>query len=130
MATVDEFLEAWAEAERNTDAARTAAMLTDDFLGIGPLGFELPREAWLSRLSSGELHYDALSLDEVRVRKYPQSALVNDRWNVRGTARGHPMPTARVTLALVRNSDEWQLAGIHYSFIAGAPGAPPLPEAS
>ncbi len=109
------------------DAAATAALLTDDFVGIGPLGFQLPKDAWLGRVTSGELHYDDLSLDEVSVREYPQSGLVTARWNARGTARGNPLPTARATLSLVRVDGDWKLAGIHYSFIAGAPGAPGLP---
>lgn len=127
MSTIDEFLTTWAEAERTGDVDTTATLLTDDFVGIGPLGFQLPKSAWLGRLAGGELHYDELSLDEVTVREYPESALVTARWNARGTARGNPMPTARATLSLVRLDGEWKLAGIHYSFIAGAPGAPGLP---
>jgi hypothetical protein len=35
----------------------------------------------------------------------------------------------RATLTLVAESGSWRLAGIHMSFIAGTPGAPPLPGA-
>jgi hypothetical protein len=46
-----------------------------------------------------------------------------------GTYGGDPLPfeTVRATLTLIRGGDRWQLAGIHMSFIAGTPGAPPLP---
>jgi hypothetical protein len=66
--TIDEFLTTWAQAERTGDAGTTAALLTDDSVGIGPLGFQLPKDAWLGRLASGELRYDELALDEVSVR--------------------------------------------------------------
>jgi ketosteroid isomerase-like protein len=127
VTTIEEFVATWLEAERTGDTGTTATLLTDDFIGIGPLGFQLLRAAWLGRFANGDLKYDELSLDEVSVREYPQSALVTARWNVRGTARGHSMPTTRATLALVQIEEKWKLAGIQYSFIAGASGSPGLP---
>ncbi len=38
-----------------------------------------------------------------------------------------PFATVRATLVLLNQSGAWRLAGVHYSFIAGAPGAPPVP---
>ena len=35
----------------------------------------------------------------------------------------------RATLAVVKEGDRWRMAGIHLSFIAGTPGAPPIPGA-
>ena len=128
MSTVQEFLTAWVEAERTCDAEATAALLTEDFVGIGPLGFQLPKSAWLNRLTTGELAYEDLSLDEIAVREYPGFALVTARWNARGTARGNALPTTRATLGLVHQGEDWKLAGIHYSFIAGMPGAPGVPR--
>lgn len=123
---IQEFLDTWARAERNTDADTMAPLLTDDFTGIGPVGFQLDKPAWLARLTGGDLTYDELFLDEVTLRGYGSSALVTARWNATGTARGMPLPNARATLALIRSgsSDRWLLAGIHYSFIGGPPGAP------
>jgi hypothetical protein len=39
--------------------------LTSDFAGIGPLGFILPRRAWLARHRSADLRYDRFGLTEV-----------------------------------------------------------------
>jgi hypothetical protein len=36
----------------------------------------------------------------------------------------------RAALTLVAENGTWRLAGIHMSFIAGTPGAPPLPGAA
>ena len=130
MSDLETFLTTWAEAERSSDAATTDTLLTDDFVGIGPLGFQLPKPAWLQRLTGGDLRYDVLSLDELLVREYGDCAVVVARWNARGTARGNPVPeAARATLICVREDGRWRLAGVHYSFIAGTPGAPGVPGA-
>jgi ketosteroid isomerase-like protein len=131
MTDLDTFITAWADAERGADAATTERLLTDDFVGIGPVGFELPKSAWLQRLAGGDLHYDELSLDEVTTRRYGDCAVTTARWNARGTAQGHPIPeAARLTLISVQQDAEWRLAGVHFSFIAGTPGAPGGPVAS
>jgi ketosteroid isomerase-like protein len=125
MNDLDTFLTTWSNAERERDATTTDQLLTDDFMGIGPVGYQLPKSAWLERQTSGDLHYDALHLDEITSRRYGDCAVTTARWNARGTAQGHPIPEAtRITLVTVRGHGEWRLAGIHFSFIAGTPGAP------
>jgi ketosteroid isomerase-like protein len=113
----------WADAERNGDAATTERLLTDDFIGIGPVGFQLPKRAWLERQTSGDLHYDELTLDEVTTREYGECAITTARWNAKGTARGHAMPeSTRASLVWVKVDGGWRLAGIHFSFTPGSPG--------
>ena len=131
MSDLTTFLTTWADAERDGDAATTDRLLTDDFIGIGPVGFQLPKQAWLHRQTGGELHYDALSLDEVTTREYGDCAITTARWNARGTAQGHPIPeTTRATLVTVKDAGEWRLATIHFSFIADPSGdaAPERPS--
>ncbi len=65
MTDLREVLTSWAEAEQRGDAGALDQLLTDDFVGIGPVGF-----------------------------------------------------------TLVRDGDDWRIAAIQYSFIAGTPGAP------
>jgi ketosteroid isomerase-like protein len=129
MSDLTTFLTTWADAERDADAATTERLLTDDFVGIGPVGFQLPKQAWLHRLTGGQLHYDALGLDEVTTREYGDCAVTTARWNARGTAQGHPLPEAtRATLVTVRSSGEWRLATIHFSYIADPSGSPRGPS--
>ena len=131
MSGIETFLDTWAAAERDGDAEATRELLTDDFVGIGPVGFELPKQAWLQRQTGGDLHYDDLSLDEITTREYGDCAITTARWNARGTARGLPIPeTTRATLVTVKDDDEWRLASIHFSFVAGTPGAPGGPGTS
>lgn len=124
MRSVHDTLEAWAAAERLTDAAATADLLTDDFVGVGPVGFQLAKSAWIDRLTDGGLRYDELSLSELRVREYPTWAHATARLDTRGTARGNPLPTTRTSFALAWTAGSWQIAAIQHSFILGAPGSP------
>ena len=126
--SIDSFLDRWAAAEQAGDTERLDALLVGDFAGIGPLGFTLPRRAWLARHRSGDLRYDSFTLAEVQTRVYGQAAVITARNNTRGSYQGHPVPEAtRATLVVVSGADDWQLAAIHLSFIAGTAGAPPLP---
>jgi ketosteroid isomerase-like protein len=122
------FLTAWTNAERGGDTAALETLLTDDFYGVGPLGFVLPRTAWLARHLQGDLHYATFDLDEVRNRLVGDAAVVTARATTHGTYQGHPIPeAARATLVLANDNGTWRLAVIHMSFIAGTPGAPSLP---
>jgi ketosteroid isomerase-like protein len=131
MSDVDTFLSDWSDAERNGDGTALATLLTNDFLGVGPLGFVLPKEIWVHRFDQFGLDYETFDVDEVQTRVHGDAAVVTARQTARGTAGGQPVPEAvRATLTLVADSGTWRLAGIHMSFIAGTPGAPPLPGAA
>src|SRR4051794_34900709 len=130
MQTIDEFLDVWTTAEREGDADTLDRILTDDFVGVGPLGFVLPKPAWLGRYRAGGMHYDRFDLDEVQTRVLDRTAVVVARQNQDGSAQGHPVPeAARATLVLNADGDAWRLAALHLSFIAGTRGAPPMPGA-
>jgi ketosteroid isomerase-like protein len=125
---LDELLDSWLAAERLCDADTTEGLLTDDFIGIGPVGFQLPKSAWLQRLTSGDLRYDRLELSELTTRTYASCAVTTARCDASGTAQGHPLPEAtRVTLVAIQNDGGWRLANVQHSFIAGTPGAPGPP---
>jgi len=129
MQGIEEFLTAWAAAEQAGDTATLEMLLAGDFTAVGPLGFILPRQAWLARHRSRDLTYQDFSLDEVQSRPSGQgSVVVTARTNTHGSYQGHPIPQAtRATLVLASNAGRWQLAAIQMSFIAGTPGAPPIP---
>jgi ketosteroid isomerase-like protein len=121
------FLDEWADAERSGDTAKLDELLTEDFVGIGPLGFSLPKAAWVARHNQG-LHYDAFDVEETQVRTYGEVAIVTARETQRGTAFGNPIPEGlQATHVLVRERGRWRLAALHMSFVAGTPGAPPIP---
>jgi ketosteroid isomerase-like protein len=129
--SIQAFLDQWSAAEQAGDTQRLDGLLTDDFAGIGPLGFTLSKQAWLDRHRSCDLRYDRFNLAEVQTRVYGPTAIVTSRNNTGGRYQGHPIPEAtRATLVLVSADAKWRLAAIHMSFIAGTPGAPPLPASA
>jgi ketosteroid isomerase-like protein len=126
--SIQTFLDEWSAAERGGDTERIDAMLTDDFTAVGPLGFMLPKQAWMARHRPGELAYGSFGLAEVQARVHGETAVVTARNNTSGSYQGHPIPEAtRATLVLVRDAGNWQLAAAHMSFLAGTQGAPPIP---
>jgi ketosteroid isomerase-like protein len=126
--SIQTFLDEWSAAERGGDTERIDAMLTDDFTAVGPLGFMLPKQAWMARHRPGELTYGSFGLAEVQARVHGETAVVTARNNTSGSYQGHPIPEAtRATLVLVRDAGNWQLAAAHMSFLAGTQGAPPIP---
>jgi ketosteroid isomerase-like protein len=128
--SIEQFLETWKAAERAGDTDAIGSLLTDDFLAVGPLGFVLPKPAWLARHRQG-LAYQSFDLDEIAARTHGDATLITARHAARGSYQGNPIPEAvRITLVLVNETGAWQIAAAHMSFIAGTPGAPPIPGAS
>ncbi|HMG40390.1 MAG TPA: nuclear transport factor 2 family protein [Acidimicrobiales bacterium] len=123
------FLARWIAAERDADKASVDRYLTDDFVGVGPLGFILTRPEWMARHETGDLVYETLALEDVQVRTYGTTAVVVALQTGIGAYRGFPVPeTTRATVVVVQGPDGgWQVANVQYSFVAGTPGAPPIP---
>jgi hypothetical protein len=119
----------WVVAERAGDAGGISDRLTEDFVAVGPLGFLLSKREWLDRHATGALTYDAFEIEEPQVRMYgAETVLVICRLSQRGTYRGNPVPTdTRASVLLVGDGASRRIAEIHMSFIAGTPGAPPIP---
>jgi hypothetical protein len=118
---LNELLTMWADYERTGDAAGLDKLLTDDFVGIGPVGFVLDKRAWLGRLGP-DLRYERLVLDEVSTRNLGSTAMVVAHQHAVGTARGNPLPPdTRVSFTVVADEDDMRIAGMQYSFIG-----PPL----
>jgi ketosteroid isomerase-like protein len=127
--SVSEFLSRWTRAELDGNSGAMNDLLVDDFIGVGPLGFLLSKQAWRDRFGPQGLHYDGFQLEDVQARTYGDAAIVTAREVVRGTHAGNPIPQEiRASLVLVRQAGSWRLATVHISFIAGTPGSPPLPE--
>jgi ketosteroid isomerase-like protein len=131
MSAIDDLLGDWAAAECSGDIAALDRLLTTDFAGVGPLGYVLPKPAWLARFAGG-LTYSRFELEQIQLCDYGDAAVVVVRQNAAGAFGGDPLPfgAVRATLTLIRRDDRWQLAAVHMSFIAGTPGAPPLPPAA
>jgi hypothetical protein len=120
-AEVEQLLSRWSEAEGRGDANLLGALLDDDFVGIGPVGFVLDRDAWLDRFDGG-LHYDDLGLDEVAVHHHGPTVIAVARQHAEGRAGDVPVPSeTRVSFTMVELGAGPRIAAIQYSFMG-----PPL----
>jgi hypothetical protein len=114
--------DAWVAAELRGDTAFLESVLTDDFIGIGPLGFMLTKHEWLARHRSGDLRYKAIDLDEVKVRLYGEAAVVAGRQLQRGAYRVSSIDAQlRTTLVLVHQRGQSRVASLHLSAIGQPP---------
>jgi hypothetical protein len=114
---------AWANAEELGDTTALERILADDYIGIGPLGFVLTKPEWIARHEAGDLKYIAFSLDEVKVRVYNNdAAVVTGLQTQQATYRGNSIPGQfRITLVLVQQAGQWQLANLQLSAIGQPP---------
>jgi Domain of unknown function (DUF4440) len=122
---VNDLLTAWTECERTGDARGLDKLLTDDFVGIGPVGFVLDKRAWLGRLGP-DLRYEHLELDEVSTRHHGSTAMVVAHQHAVGTARGNRVPPdTRVSFTVVTDDDAGlRIAGIAAQLHRAAAGGP------
>ena len=120
---VVELLDRWAAAEQANDAAALETVLAADFAGVGPVGFVLTREQWLIRFGNG-LHNDAFAVREPQVRDFGDAAAVIAVLEQQ-TRFGDQDSSGRFRLSLlvVREADQWRLAGVHIGMLQ----APPVP---
>ena len=118
--------EEWAAAELRGDTTALERVLADDFVAVGPLGFMLDKEQWLSRHDSGNLTYESFEWDEVSVRVHGNAAVMIGRETARGRyedgdVRREIEDQFRTTLVFVEEQGRWLLLGLHLSPIASPP---------
>jgi ketosteroid isomerase-like protein len=113
----------WIDAEKRGDSQFLEDTLTDDFIGIGPLGFMLSKNEWIERHKSGDLKYESLDLKETNVRVYNDAAILIGRQEQKGAYKGNSMNAQfRISLVFVKHSGKWKIAGLQLSAI----GQPPV----
>jgi len=118
--------EDWATAELHGDTASLGHILSNDFIGVGPRGFMLTKEQWLSRHDSGSLTYESFEWDEVSIRVHETAAVMIGRQTAGavyedGDVRHEIQDQFRTTLVFVEEGRRWLLFGLHLSPIAGPP---------
>jgi uncharacterized protein (TIGR02246 family) len=116
----------WATAELRGDGTSLREVLAEDFVGVGPRGFMLTKEQWLSRHETGSLGYESFALNEMQVRLYGDAAITVCRQSAVGVYEGENgrfgiNEQFRATLVFVRQDGRWLLAGLQLSPILGRP---------
>jgi uncharacterized protein (TIGR02246 family) len=123
--------EEWAAAELRGDTVALERILAEDFVAVGPRGFVLSKEQWLSRHDSGNLTYTSFEWDEVTVRFHRDVAVMIGRQTASavyedGEVRHEIQDQFRATLVFVEEQGRWLLLGLHLSPIAEPPTGRPV----
>jgi hypothetical protein len=108
-------LETWATAELRGDVPAHDQLLSDDFTGIGPVGFVLDAHQWSGR-HRGDLTNKAFDIIDPHVRFYGDVAVVEALQRQDTTARGHNTSGSfRLGAVCARVGGEWRLAHVQLS---------------
>jgi len=122
---IENLVKQWIEAERLSNAQQLEAVLTDDFLCVGPFGFVIDRQQYVGSLQSGDLKHTAFDWSEPRMRQYASTVIVIGRQTQTSTFQGRDASGQfRVTLVATELQNQWRIASLHFCAIAQPPGAP------
>jgi ketosteroid isomerase-like protein len=114
----------WAAAEEKNDAGLLDGLLADDFVGVGPFGFVLPRQQWLVRFDNG-LENRAFAVEDPQVRDYGTAAVVVGVQAQETSFQGNDNSGRfRLTLVAVRPADRWLVVGVHIGPLQNPAGPP------
>jgi uncharacterized protein (TIGR02246 family) len=115
----------YAAAELNGDAGAYDDLVTEDFHGIGPVGFVLNKQQWVGRLAN--VKNDAFEVKDATVRVYGDSAVVVGVQDQTTTVMGRDTSGQfRLTLAAVKQDGKWVIANAQLSGPLRAPEEMPI----
>jgi len=118
--SAQDLFSAWAAAEGANAPERLDPILADDFKGVGPVGFVLPKAAWMKRYTDG-LTNEAFAIEDLDVRQTGDLAIGIGVQAQAGTVQGRRIDGRfRATLVAQRRDDAWRLVGVHLSPIREA----------
>jgi ketosteroid isomerase-like protein len=104
------------QAQIHADAAALERIYADDFIGVGPSGTVRTKPQVISDFTSGDLRFQSITTDDVRVRVYGNAAVETGRSTMNGQDKGKPVPhDNRFTRVWVKQQGRWRLVANHYS---------------
>jgi len=104
------------QAQIGADAAALNRIYADDFIGIGPSGTVRTKAQVIADFTSGDLKFQSITTDDVRVRVYGNTAVETGRSTMIGQDRGKTVPRDnRFTRVWIKQVGRWRLVSNHYS---------------
>jgi uncharacterized protein (TIGR02246 family) len=104
------------QAQIHADAAALERIYADDFIGVGPSGTVRTKPEVISDFTSGELKFQSITTDDVRVRVYGNTVVETGRSTMSGQDKGKNVPRdTRFTRVWVKQQGRWRLVANHYS---------------
>ena len=104
------------QAQIHADAAALERIYADDFIGVGPSGTVRTKPQVISDFTSGDLRFQSITTEDVRVRVYGNAAVETGRSTMDGQDKGKTVPRdTRFTRVWVKQQGRWRLVANHYS---------------
>jgi ketosteroid isomerase-like protein len=104
------------QAQIEADVMALDRIYADDFIGIGPSGRVRTKAQVISDFTSGDLKFQSITTDDVRVRVYGNTAVETGRSTMIGQDRGKAVPRDnRFTRVWIKQVGRWRLVSNHYS---------------
>jgi uncharacterized protein (TIGR02246 family) len=108
----------WDSANLAGDADALDAVFADSFIATGDDGVVRTKAEMLGELKSGNVKYQSAATDQVRIRLYGDSAVVNGRWRGTYSYKGKSKSLLeRFTNVYVRQNGQWRCVATHGSAI-------------
>jgi ketosteroid isomerase-like protein len=110
------------QAQIGADAVALDRIYANDFIGIGPSGTVRTKPQVISDFTSGDLKFQSITTDDVRVRVYGNTAVETGRSIMSGQDKGKTVPRDnRFTRVWVKQHGRWRLVANHYSSLITQP---------
>ena len=110
------------QAQIGADAVALDRIYANDFIGIGPSGTVRTKPQVISDFTSGDLKFQSITTDDVRVRVYGNTAVETGRSIMSGQDKGKTVPPDnRFTRVWVKQQGRWRLVANHYSSLITRP---------
>jgi len=104
------------QAQIHADVAALKRIYADDFIGVGPSGTVRTKPQVISDFTSGDLKFQSITTDDVRVRVYGNAAVETGRSTMDGQDKGKVVPhDTRFTRVWIKQQGRWRLVANHYS---------------
>ena len=104
------------QAQIGADTVTLNRIYADDFIGVGPSGTVRTKSQVISDFTSGELKFQSITTDEVKVRVYENTAVETGLSTMVGQDKGKAVPRdTRFTRVWVKQEGRWRLVANHYS---------------
>jgi uncharacterized protein (TIGR02246 family) len=106
----------------SNDTAALDRIYADDYTLVNISGAVTTKAQRLAAIKSGELKYESVSVDDVNIRSYGDTAVVTDRATVKLQDKGQDISGQyRVTLTFVKMKGAWQLVAAQNTRITEQP---------
>ena len=104
------------QAQIGANAVALDRIYADDFIGIGPSGTVRTKPQVISDFTSGNLKFQSITTEDVRVRVYGNTAVETGLSTMIGQDKGKAVPRDnRFTRVWINEVGRWRLVANHYS---------------